>query len=512
MMPRTSLAEEAVALTSPGRVSLLSPWPAGKPIDLSDIARGERRPVLPAVTGIAWDSRAVQPGDVFIALRGGRHDGHLHIDSAIQSGAVAVVVERPTDQAVPELVVSDTRRAMSGLSALLFNHPARRLRLIGVTGTDGKTTTVHLAHALLVAAGTPAGAMSTLSFIGRNGQRSPNATDMTTPEAPALHHFMAEQERAGAAAIVIESTSHGFAQRRLDDCRFEVAAVTNLTPEHLDFHGTYERYAAAKLRVLDLLEDVGTLVTHEGDRELDRFRQAWRGHELGFGIGGGQIRADRLIDDGRCCCFTMRRGGSSARVRLPMTGRHNVLNALAAASIAVACGCELDSVAAALGRKVHLPGRLEKVGDSKPVRVLVDFAHTPAGLEAVMSALRPNTPGRLVVVFGSAGGRDGAKRPAMGRAVSGYADVVLLTADDPRDEDPAQIAEEIRRGMVGDGSAPDVRVVVDRGEAIRTAISQARAGDTVLIAGKGGQLKMYVDGGRALPWNDVAEAQAALSG
>ncbi len=505
---------EPVALAKMGRVALFSPWLARTSTELLGGIAGAVGVAIPALCGIAWDSRAVRPGDLFVALRGGRHDGHEHVDQAVHHGAVALLVERPSRTDVPAVMVADTRRALSTVSASLFDHPARRLQVIAVTGTDGKTTTTHLAHAVLGAIGLRAAAVSTLRFLGAGGESYPNRTDMTTPEAPVLHRFMAEQLRAGARAMVVETTSHALVQRRVDDCIFSVAAVTNLTPEHLDFHGSFAAYAAAKLRVLGLLEDaggLGLLITHEGDPELDRFRQAWSGRALSFGIAHGQVRADAIVQDDWRCGFSLHHHGRCARVSLPMSGRHNVLNALAAASIAIGSGGQLTDVAAALGRKVCVPGRLQRITRGQPFTLVVDFAHTPNALEAVLMAMRRSTPGRLVVVFGSAGGRDAAKRPAMGRAVSEYADLVLLTADDPRDEDPAQIAAEIRSGMIGAGAPPLAWIVPDRREAIRIAVAGARANDTVLIAGKGGQAKMYLEGGRTVPWDDVAEAEEAVT-
>ncbi|MHB8718405.1 MAG: UDP-N-acetylmuramoyl-L-alanyl-D-glutamate--2,6-diaminopimelate ligase [Candidatus Dormibacteria bacterium] len=502
------MARDDDPATNLGRAGLLDVWPAGRPLRLPE---GQAACGLPQLEGIAWDSRAVRPNDIFVALVGAHVDGHEHLREAANRGAVAALVQESLTAPLPTVVVTDTRRTLSALSAELFGHPTRSLHLVGVTGTDGKTTTTHLTRSLLAATGTASAAMSTVHLVGIDGRSQPNRTRMTTPEAPLLHRFLAEQLRAGAAAAVVESTSHALVQDRLADCRFSAAVVTNLAPEHLDFHGSFDAYAAAKLRILDLLDPAGTLLTHHHDQELERFRRAWRGRALTFGIGAGDIRADDLQEDGRSCRFTLSHGRRSARVTLPLAGRHNVCNALGAAAVLLGDGADLGRLAEALSAAEAVPGRLQVVEHGQPFRTVVDFAHTPQALEAVTSTLRPTTPGRLIVVFGSAGGRPAELRRAMGRAVSTRADVAVITADDPRDEDPAEIAEQIRGGIPGAGG-PRVRVVEDRRAAIREALDWAVRGDTVLIAGKGGQTTMHLSGGRVVPWDDVAEVEAVLAG
>ncbi|HUY61401.1 MAG TPA: UDP-N-acetylmuramoyl-L-alanyl-D-glutamate--2,6-diaminopimelate ligase, partial [Candidatus Dormibacteraeota bacterium] len=507
----------------PGRVDLLDPQPWSQLARCVAELGGQCPAAGPLLTGLAWDSRAVRAGDLFVALRGEVHDGHDHVAQALQAGASALVVEAPAAPSAPHAVVADSRRALGAISARLFGDPGRGMRLVGVTGTDGKTTTTHLTAAVLLELGLQTCALSTVALVSRGGASAPNRTDMTTPEAPILHRFLAEQRRQGVSTGVLEVTSHALVQQRVDHCRFEVAVVTNFTPEHLDFHGSLHEYARAKLHLLDLLGGTagsggaapvhGTLVTNAGDPALDRFRLAWPGPHLGFGLGAGAVVADELDGSRDGTSFRLLFGGEQARVRLRLPGPHNVLNALAAASVALALGGGPHEVAAGLGRVTGVAGRLQRVVRGQPFEFVVDFAHTANGLEQVLRALRSWTTGRLVVVFGSAGGRDALKRPALGRAAARLADHAILTTDDPRREDPAVIADEISAGMESEGWRRGERfeVVLDRTEAVRVAIAAARPGDTVLLAGKGGQTRMYLRDG-SIPWDDVAVADEALAG
>ncbi len=497
-------------MATPGRVDLLDPQPWDRLARCVAGLGGHCPTAGPPLTGLAWDSRAVQPGDLFVAVRGQVHDGHDHLAEAVRAGSRALVVEPPPVPMAPCAVVADSRRALGAISAALFGEPGRRMRLVGVTGTDGKTTTTHLTAAVLSELGLKTCALSTVALLGGEGTSRRNQTDMTTPEAPVLHRFLAEQLRQGVRAGVLEVTSHALVQQRVDQCPFEVAVVTNFTPEHLDFHGSLEEYARAKLHLLDLLG--GTLVTHADDPELDRFRRAWPGRHLGFGAKAGDVRAGGLEGSRDGTSFRLVFGGDRARVQLRLAGGHNVLNAMAAASVGLALGGRAKEVAVGLGRIPCVVGRLQRVARGQPFEFYVDFAHTVRGLEEVLRTLRPWTTGRLVVVFGSAGGRDALKRPGLGGAAARLADHAILTTDDPRHEDPAVIAAEISAGMEAEGWRRDdqFEVILDRAAAVRSAIATAGPGDTVLLAGKGGQTTMYLQGS-GIPWDDVALTEAALA-
>ena len=501
-----------------GRVDTLEPQPWDR-LARSVAELGGHCPAAgPSLTGLAWDSRDVHPGDLFVAVRGAEHDGHHHLAEAARAGAAAlVVVEPPADRPAPLVVVPDGRRALSAMSARLFGDPGRRMRLVGVTGTDGKTTTTHLTVAVLQGLGLKTCAVSTVAFVSGDGTSVPNQTDMTTPEAPILHRFLAEQLLQGVKTGVVEVTSHALVQHRVDDCSFRVAVVTNLTPEHLDFHGSFEAYAAAKGEMLALLgggvaTDRGVLVTAAEDPELDRFRRRWPGLRLEFGIEAGDLRAVQIQELRAGTGFRLLFRGQELPVQTQLVGRHNVLNALAAAAVGLASGGRLDEVAVGLSRFAGVVGRLQRVDRGQPFCLIVDFAHTVHGLEEVLRALRARTRGRIWVVFGSAGGRDALKRPGLGQTVARLADRAILTTDDPRHESPAAIAREISAGMEVEGwhGGAEFQVVLDRAEAVREAVAAAGPGDTVLLAGKGGQRQMYLSSG-GVPWDEVAVAEAALA-
>ena len=501
-----------------GRVDMLEPQPWDR-LARSVAELGGHCPAAgPSLTGLAWDSRDVRPGDLFVAVRGAEHDGHHHLAEAARAGAAAlVVVEPPADRPAPLVVVPDGRRALSAICARLFGDPGRQMGLVGVTGTDGKTTTTHLTAAVLRGLGLKTCAVSTVAFLSGDGTSVPNLTDMTTPEAPILHRFLAEQLLKGVSTGVVEVTSHALVQHRVADCSFQVAVLTNLTPEHLDFHGSFEAYATAKGQLLDLLVDgaavdSGVLVTAAEDPELERFRRRWPGRQLEFGTEAGDLRAVQIQERQAGTGFNLLFRGQEQPVQSQLIGRHNLLNSLAAAAVGLASGGRLDQVAVGLGRFAGVAGRLQRVDRGQPFCLIVDFAHTVHGLEEVLGALRARTRGRIWVVFGSAGGRDASKRPGLGQTVARLADRAILTTDDPRHESPAAIAAEISAGMEVEGwrDGAQYRVLLDRAAAVRAAVAAAAPGDTVLLAGKGGQRQMYLSGG-GVPWDDVAVAEASLA-
>jgi UDP-N-acetylmuramoyl-L-alanyl-D-glutamate--2,6-diaminopimelate ligase len=452
-----------------------------------------------AITGLTDDSRAVQPGDLFVAVKGEHADGHAFVEEAVRRGAAAVAVERDHDiSGVPVLVVADTRRALSSLAAVFFGDPSRDLMVVGVTGTNGKTTTVHFVAAALEASGVPCGIIGTLG--ARWGNR---AWDLghTTPPAHVLQRILAEMRDAGARAVAMEVSSHALALDRVADVHFAVGAFTNLTRDHLDFHGTFEAYAAAKRRLFDL----SRAAVLNAD---DPYGAAWADHLRGrisvvtYALdAAADLRPSSVGVTADGTCFVLAEG--AVTVRLP--GRFNVLNALAALGVARALGVDQTAAARGIASVERVPGRMERLS-AAGIRIVVDYAHTPDALERVLQALREETHGALAVVFGCGGDRDRGKRPQMGRVAARLADRVYLTSDNPRSEDPQAILAEIVAGME---SAPHA-VEPDRAQAIARAVTEAERGDTVLIAGKGHE-RMQIVGSQAVPFDDVEVARAALS-
>lgn len=447
------------------------------------------------VAGVEHDSRAVRPGDLFVAWAGSRADGHEHVAAAGAAGAAAALVERPVaEAAMPQLQVSCARRAAALASAFVAGSPWRRMTTVGVTGTNGKTTTALLARGLLSRAG-PAAAVGTLGVTGPDGDIVPGTEGLTTPGAAELARRVASLEAEGVRSVVVEASSHALDQRRLDGMRFDAAVFTNLTRDHLDYHGDRDRYFAAKARLLELVKEDAVTVANADD-------EAWRGlappgRAVSYGIGAGaDVRARGVTASLERCAFRLEWEGASAAVELPLAGRFNVHNALAAAACALALGRPVDDVAEGLAKSAPVPGRLERVAGA-PFDVFRDFAHTPDALEQALEAVRPLVDGRLLVVFGAGGQRDVEKRPQMGAAVSRLADVAVVTSDNPRLEDPAAIARQVAEGVAGG----KLVVRVDRREAIEWALRAARPGDLVLLAGKGHEATQEI-GAEKLPFDE----------
>lgn len=437
------------------------------------------------VQGVSQDSREVSPGDLFLAWKGTERDGHDFLQEAVARGAVAAVVERTLPRlGVPQLQARDGRAAAALAADTVAGSPWSRLFLAGVTGTNGKTTTAFLVRHLLERAGRPSAALGTLGLVDREGRVRPGTEGLTTPGPALLARWLARLEAEGVEGVVMEASSHALDQRRLDGVRFDAAVFTNLTRDHLDYHGTLEAYRQAKLRLAELLKPQGWVVVNAEE-------EAWSGvhgpggHTLPFSVGGRAqgARALRAWDvevgpDGSR--FVLAFGEEEVPVRLPLLGRFNVENALAAAGVALVAGLSLRSIGALLSEAPQIPGRLEVVL-RHPFTVLLDYAHTPHALETVLRTLRPLTRGRLIVLFGAGGDRDPGKRPLMGAVVARLADLAVVTSDNPRTEPPETILDQIIAGMEG---AP-WRRIVDRREAIAAALAEARPGDVVLLAGKG---------------------------
>jgi len=463
------------------------------------------------ISGVAAHHEAVVPGAVFVAVRGFTHDGHAFVPAAVSRGAAAVVVERPVEvpPGVVQVRVDDTRLAAALLSSAFYGHPSRHLAVIGVTGTNGKGTTAHLIEALLAADGRRCG------IIGTTGARVGAETvglDRTTPEAVDLQRLLRQMVEAGMGYAVVEVASHALALRRVAGTRFAGAVFTNLTQDHLDFHRTFEAYRAAKRRLFEMVEPDGLAVVNADDPSAAVMAAASRARVRTYGIDRpADIRAAeiRLQLDGTAYAVTTPRG--TLRVASRLRGRFNIYNALAAIAVALEEGVPPERIPPALAAFAGVPGRFEAVDEGQGFGVVVDYAHTPDGLENVLRTARDFVSGRTIVVFGAGGDRDRTKRPTMGAIAAALADVVIVTSDNPRTEEPMAIIEEILAGIppaAGTGG-PRVEVEADRRRAIFHAIALARPGDVVVIAGKGHEPYQEIQGVRH-PFDDRRVAREAL--
>jgi UDP-N-acetylmuramoyl-L-alanyl-D-glutamate--2,6-diaminopimelate ligase len=470
------------------------------------------------ITGLAYDSRAVHGGELFFCVSGFQSDGHDYAPQALANGAAALVVERQLGLDVPEILVDSARAAMALLAARFYGDPTAELRVVGITGTNGKTTTAYLLQALLEATGEQCGLLGTVkSLIG--GQERP--VTRTTPEAIDLQADFRAMLDGGDRACAIEVSSHALELGRTDATHFAAAVFTNLTQDHLDFHDTMEDYFQAK-RLLFAPNAPGVSIVNVGDSYGRRLAQELEGVKT-FAVGvPADYSATELSCDFAGCSFRLHAPSAERVVRLPMPGRFNVANALGALAAAHELGGELDSLVAALERGVHVPGRFEPVDEGQDFAVLVDYAHTPDSLENVLEAAREliaarngaGAGGRVVCVFGAGGDRDRGKRPLMGEIAARLADVTIVTSDNPRSEEPEQIIAEVMAGVAralgADATAPSVRSIADRAIAIDEAIAAGRSGDVLVIAGKGHEQGQEFAGGRKLPFDDAAVARKAL--
>lgn len=467
-----------------------------------------RGPDSVEVRGIAYDSRRVRPGDLFCAVPGQHQDGHRFVDEACSRGAVAVLVERPVEVAVPQVVVPSVREAMGPLASAFWGHPSHRLEVVGVTGTNGKGAVTFLVRAVLEAAGVPCGIVGTLgAWVGGGWE----TLERTTPEAPDLHALLSRMVGAGLRAAAVEVASHALAQERVGGVRFRVAAFTNLTQDHLDFHGTWEAYRDAKAKLFQRVDPDGLSVVNRDDPHGAYMASCSRAPVLTYGLSSrAAVRAEdvRVGRDG--CTFEAVTPAGRVRVRLRLVGRFNVYNALCALAVGVHRGVSLEAAARALESVRAIPGRFERIEAGQPFSVVVDYAHTPDGLANVLAAAREITPGRVIVVFGCGGDRDRGKRPLMGQVAARMADHVVVTSDNPRSEDPLAIVEEILQGLrSAEGAGATYDVEPDRREAIRKALRLAAPEDAVLICGKGHEtVQVFRD--RTVPFDDREEARRAL--
>ena len=459
----------------------------------------------PVVLGVCQDSRVTQRGDIFVAWKGVTTDAHAFVADAAATGAVAVVVEAAVSGTpIPQLVVTDGRAAGALVANAVFGDPSRGLFLVAVTGTNGKTTTALLTRHLLTPHG-PAAAMGTLGLVGPDGAARPGTEGLTTPGPVQLASWIRDLADEGVRSLALEASSHALAQRRLEALRFDVAVFTNLTQDHLDFHEDLEEYFSAKARLVELLEEEGTLVLNRDDRAWDRI--SWDGHTVTFALGReADVRALDLELGAAGSTFRLATEGGAARVELPLLGRFNVENALAAAAVALTLGLSLADVAAGLSGAPQVPGRLERV-TAEPVPVLIDFAHTPDAVAGVLDTLRPLVGGRLIVVFGAGGDRDRTKRRPMAEAVARVADLAIVTSDNPRTEDPERILDDLEPGLMGSS----YERITDRRAAIARALEVARPGDMILLAGKGHETYQVV-GTERRPFDERRVVSELLQG
>jgi len=471
------------------------------------------------IGGLAYDSRRVRPGDLFVAIKGLNADGHDYIPQAIERGAVAIVGERPfLRPTIPYVLVPNSRRALALLSAAFHGYPARSLRVIGVTGTDGKTTTVNLIRAILEAWGHRAGTISTVNAI-IGGRCYDTGLHTTTPEAPDVQRYLARMVAAGAEYAVLEATSHGLDQHRVTGCDFDVAVLTNITHEHLDYHRTFERYRQAKARLFRSLatsfRKPGTpkvAVLNADDASFAHFRAIPADRHLSYGLQRpADVTARGIVHSPKATTFVAVTPDGEFEVRTPLIGPFNVYNVLAAIAVGVSQGVPFEAMRRGIAGFRGVEGRMERVDLGQDFAAIVDFAHTPNALRRALEAARGLARGRVIVVFGCPGLRDAAKRPMMGEVAGRLADRIVLTADDPRTEDVNDIIAQIAEGCerAGRREGEDYWRVPDRAEAIEFAVGMARAGDVVIAAGKGHERSLAL-GTEEIPWSDRETLRRAI--
>lgn len=482
------------------------------------------------VTAVVQDSRRAAPGSLFVAVRGFHSDGHQFISQAVGQGAVAVVAEESAVVGAfpdtPVIRVPDSRKALARLAAKFYNYPSRRIKLVGITGTKGKTTTSYLAKSIIEAAGNAAGLIGTIDYrIGDRVYPAPN----TTPESLDLQALLAEMAEQGARYCVMEVSSHALALGRTDECVFEAAAFTNLAHEHLDFHRTMDEYLEAKSLLFRSLAADKTAVVNVDDAYAGAIVKSTAARVITYGITGpADVRPAGTIGHGiNGLSFVVATPAGEIGIRSSLVGRHNIYNILAAAGLGVALGFSGEAIATGIERMQAVPGRMEKVDAGQPFGVLVDYAHTEGSLRSLLETVREMTGGRVITVFGCGGDRDRAKRPKMGAAAIAGSDLVIVTSDNPRTEDPRAIIGEIESGMAAGirtakleplSKVPGARsssdkipytVIPDRAEAIEAAVRLAGPGDVVVLAGKGHE-DYQIIGETKFPFDDREEARKAI--
>jgi UDP-N-acetylmuramoyl-L-alanyl-D-glutamate--2,6-diaminopimelate ligase len=474
------------------------------------------------ITALAYDSRRVEAGGLFIAVPGTHTDGRRFLDDAKRRGAAVALGEALPDQhtlPLPYIEVGDVRTALADLACAFYGYPARQLCTIGITGTDGKTTTSNLISTLLETAGWRDGLMTTANFK-ITGQEWENATRQSTLEALEIQQFLRRLVDEQVTHAIIEATSHGLVLQRVHGCEFDVGVVTNITHEHLDFHKTIDAYRRAKARLFEMLDP--TRDKHRGSRPVAILNRDDVSYEvlkpycrvpiLDYGIDmPAAVRAVDLDMKASSTTFRVILPDSECQIETQLVGRFNVSNCLAAIATAYSQGVPIEAIARGLASVKGVTGRMEHIDEGQSFAVIVDYAHTPDSLRKVLTTLRPLTRGKLMVVFGSAGERDRQKRPIMGSVAAQLTDFFILTDEDPREEDSEEILREIAAGAeaAGKRQGQDFLCIVDRRQAIATAFTHARPGDTILLAGKGHEQSIII-GREKLPWDDRRVAREEL--
>ena len=474
-------------------------------------AGADTRPA--AVTGVAYDSRRVAPGQVFVALKGLTADGSGFIGEAIGRGALGVVSEpgTPVDPRVPHAAVTDARLALAHLAAAFERHPSREMRVVGITGTNGKTTTAHLIASIFDAAGVPCGIVGTVGY--RVGGETREASH-TTPEAPETQHLLREMVAEGCGACAMEVSSHALALRRVDATTFAAGVFTNLTRDHLDFHADMEDYFRAKRRLFEMLPPGAPAVINLDDPRGAVLAEA-SARAVTYALARwADVMPGEVASSLEGLAFPVRTPRGTLRVRSALVGRPNVYNILAAVAATAALDVPIEAIERGITALDGVPGRFQVVstpGDA--VTVVVDYAHTDDALRNLLETARPLAHGRLITVFGCGGDRDRTKRPLMGAVAGRLSDVIVITSDNPRSEEPGRIIEEIQRGITPDtrrGAEQRIVAIADRRAAIDRAIGMAHPGDLVLVAGKGHE-RYQVIGRETTPFDDVQVARDALA-
>jgi len=455
--------------------------------------------------GCAHDSRKVEPGDLFVAIDGVNHKGHDFVNEAVVRGCSAVIANRPIPHAgVPVCVVDNPREAYARICQALVGNPSHRMKVVGITGTNGKTTTSCLLAGVLAKAGYKVGLLGTLGYFDGEDVEDPT---LTTPDAGKLAEWLKRSLDNECTHAVMEVSSHALDQSRVGGIRFDAACVTNVSRDHLDYHPTINDYRLTKSKLLDSLPGEGLAVVNADDPTSAGFLSRISGPVLTIGIRSAAEITATMVE--QCISeqtFLLTAGSETLPVRTRMIGVHHVYNCLMASAVGLAYGIDLPTIVRGLESAEHVPGRLERIECGQPFGVFVDYAHTPDALRGTLKTLRQVIAGRLICVFGAGGDRDRHKRPQMGQAAEDEADLAIVTSDNPRTEGPAEIAADILDGF----SEPDrAEVVLHREDAIRRALAEAQPGDCVLIAGKGHE-KLQIIGNQKLPLDDCEIAREWL--
>jgi UDP-N-acetylmuramoyl-L-alanyl-D-glutamate--2,6-diaminopimelate ligase len=453
------------------------------------------------ITGVAYDSRKVEPGNLFFCITGLKVDGHAYAKAALDRGAIAIVVERYLPEVdLPQIVVDNSRKSMAHIASAYYGHPTRKIKLIGITGTNGKTTTAFMVEKIMRFAGYKTGLLGTIEC--RIGDEV-LPVDRTTPESADLQYLFARMAESGVKAAVMEVSSHAIDLMRVEACEFDVVVYTNLSQDHLDYHGTMEEYFSVKKRIFDDTADCGVSHIINIDDEFGRRLEVHGGvNQIRYSVKEKvELNAAEIELRSDGSKFVLETREKAVPVTLKLPGVYNVSNALAAAGAASALGVDLETVRNGLEELDRVPGRFERVDCGQDYDIIVDYAHTPDSLEKILKAAKELTSGRLIAVFGCGGDRDRGKRSLMGRVAVELSDYVVVTSDNPRSEDPHRIIDDILEGIKGVNGA-SFKVVADRRKAIERAILEAEKGDFIVIAGKGHETGQEI-AGRKTPFDDV---------